>query len=183
MKRYMIIFENLKSDQLIVLYQLQLIYLPLKPYNCLRKKVLTPFKYLKFVTLLIHYSSMSKHHSISDYSRRKPQIMVKDMTLTPDGSYSTWNPGVNQKRSGIYKCNQQKSHVFQGSSFLALGFSRGGKHFNGITLIMTFDFSRISKTNLETSVEYLQRYFLNHPVRFFFWNRLLIDRQTFCFGC
>ena len=102
--------------------------------------------------------------------------MFKDMTLTPDGSYSTWNPGVNQKRSGIYKCNQQKSHVFQGSSFLALGFSRGGKHFNGITLIMTFDFSRISKTNLETSVEYLQRYFLNHPVRFFFLEQTT-DRQ------
>ena len=32
---------------------------------------------------------------------------------------------------------------------------------------MTFKFSRISKTNLEPSVEYLQRYFLNHLTCFF----------------
>ena len=33
---------------------------------------------------------------------------------------------------------------------------------------MTFEFSRISKINLETSVEYLLRYFLNHSAWFFF---------------
>ena len=43
---------------------------------------------------------------------------------------------------------------------------------------MTFEFSRISKTNL-TSVEYLKRHFLNHPTCFF-WNRPLIDRWNFC---
>ena len=32
---------------------------------------------------------------------------------------------------------------------------------------MNFDFPRISKTNLETSVKYLQRNFLNHPACFF----------------
>ena len=49
---------------------------------------------------------------------------------------------------------------------MVLGFSRGLKNFHGITLAMTFDFSRISRTNLETSVEYLQRHFLNHPACF-----------------
>ena len=43
----------------------------------------------------------------------------------------------------------------------------GVAHFYGITLAMNFDFPRISKTNLETSVEYLQRHHLNHPARFF----------------
>ena len=32
---------------------------------------------------------------------------------------------------------------------------------------MTFEFSIVSKTNLGTSVEYLQRHFLNHPAWFF----------------
>ena len=41
---------------------------------------------------------------------------------------------------------------------------------------MNFDFSGISKTNLETSVEYLQRHILNHPACFFFLEQT-IDRQ------
>ena len=43
---------------------------------------------------------------------------------------------------------------------------------------MTFKFSRISKRNLVTSVEYLQRHFLNHPACFFSWNRPKIDRPS-----
>ena len=41
---------------------------------------------------------------------------------------------------------------------------------------MAFDFSRISKTNLETSVEYLQKHFLNQSACFFrisgFWDTM-----------
>ena len=59
---------------------------------------------------------------------------------------------------------------------MALVFSRGVTHLYGTTLAMNFDFSRISKTNLETSVEYLQRHFLNHPACFFFLEQTT-DRQ------
>ena len=40
---------------------------------------------------------------------------------------------------------------------------------------MNFNFPRISKTNLETSVKYLQRHFLNHPA--FFFLKQTNDRQ------
>ena len=60
----------------------------------------------------------------------------------------------------------RSTRTILGVLFLALGFSRDVTHFYGIALAMTFDFSRISKTNLETSVEYLQRHFFNHLVCF-----------------
>ena len=52
----------------------------------------------------------------------------------------------------IRKCvgDQEKSHIASVSLFLTLGFSRGVIHFYVITLAITFNFSRISKTNLET---------------------------------
>ena len=46
------------------------------------------------------------------------------------------------------------------------GLSRGVTHFYESSLAMTFEFFRISKTNL-TSVECLKRHFLNHPACFF----------------
>ena len=46
-------------------------------------------------------------------------------------------------------------------------FPGGFTHFYGTTIAINFDFARISKTNLETSVEYLQSHFLNHPACFF----------------
>ena len=61
----------------------------------------------------------------------------------------------------------KKVTQFRGLFYLALVFSRNVTHFYGFTLAMTFDFSRISKINPETSVEYLQRHFLNHPACFF----------------
>ena len=43
---------------------------------------------------------------------------------------------------------------------------------------MAFDFSRISKTNLENSVEFVQGHFLNHPAYFFSkTDHLYIDRH------
>ena len=69
------------------------------------------------------------------------------------------------KRSGIYKGDQQKRHIF----------------FYGSSLAITFEFSRISKTKL-TSREYLKRYFLNHPACFF-WNTPLVDSWNFCSRC
>ena len=57
----------------------------------------------------------------------------------------------------------KKSH----SLFLAFGFLRGVTHFYGITFAMTYDFSRISKNNIETSAKYFQRHFFNHPAWFF----------------
>ena len=80
------------------------------------------------------------------------------MELTAGGSYTC--------RHGIYKGDQQKSDIVQGSPFLALVYSRSVTQFYGIVLAMTFDFPRISKINLETSVEYLQRHFLNLPACF-----------------
>ena len=46
------------------------------------------------------------------------------------------------------------------------GGSRGVTHFCGSSLALTFEFCRISKTNL-TSVEYLKKHFLNHHACFF----------------
>ena len=61
-------------------------------------------------------------------------------------------------------------------------FGLGGvTHFYGSSLAMTFEFSRISKTNL-ILVEYLKGRFLN-PIACFFWNRPLIDRWIFCSRC
>ena len=72
--------------------------------------------------------------------------------MTAGGSYSMWN----------FLELIRKPHSL-GVPFLALVSSRGVTHFYGITLAMTFDFSRIPKTNLETSVEYFKRHFFNHP--------------------
>ena len=74
------------------------------------------------------------------------------MKLTTGGSHSMWNSWSKyQKRSGIYKGDQQKSHIVQGLPILPWVFSRGVTHFYRSSLAMTFKFSRVSKTNL-TSV-------------------------------
>ena len=65
-----------------------------------------------------------------------------------------------------------------GFPFWVLVFSKGVTNFYGITMAMTFSFSKISKTDLETSVEYLQKHFLNQPTCFFFRNRPPIERKT-----
>ena len=70
------------------------------------------------------------------------------MEITAGGSYSMWN-FLERIRKCV--CDQQKSHIVKGTPFLALVFSRGVTQFYGITLAMTFDFSRISKTSLEIS--------------------------------
>ena len=64
-----------------------------------------------------------------------------------------------------------------GVPFFGLVYSRGVAHFYRITLAMNSDFSRISNTNLETSVEYLQRHFLKPPSCFFFLKQT-IDKHT-----
>ena len=63
------------------------------------------------------------------------------------------------------------------SSFLAKDF-----HFHEITLVVAFDFSRISKTNLETSVEFVQGHFLNHPAYFFSKTDHLYIERHFVLG-
>ena len=63
---------------------------------------------------------------------------------------------------------------FRGSLFWPWYFQEV-LHTYGITLAMNFDFPRISKTNLETSMEYLQRHFLDHPASFFL--EQTIDQQ------
>ena len=74
------------------------------------------------------------------------------------------------KKSEIYKGDQRPGD-----------FSRGVTHFYGSSLVMTFEFSRISKTSL-TSVEYLKRHFLNRHACFF-RNRPLIHRWIFLSRC
>ena len=85
------------------------------------------------------------------------------------------------KRSGICKGHQQKPHIVWGLLFWLGGFSRGITHFYGSSLAMTFEFSRICQTNLN-SVEYLKIHFLKHSVCFF-WNRSLVDRWNFFSKC
>ena len=85
------------------------------------------------------------------------------------------------KRSGICKGHQQKRHIVWGLLFWPGGFSRGITHFYGSSLAMTFEFFRISQTNLN-SVEYLKIHFLKHPACVF-WNRPLIDRWIFFSKC
>ena len=89
------------------------------------------------------------------------------MQMTAGGSYNMQN-FLERMRKGVG--DQQKTHFF------GIGIFKRVAQFYGITVAVNFDFLRISKANLETSVEYLQRHFLNHPARFFFWNRSLIDR-------
>ena len=72
-------------------------------------------------------------------------------------------PGVNQKVCGQLT---KKPHSLE-VPFFGPGIFDKRYTLYGFTLAMTFDFSRISKTNPETSVEYLQRHFLNHPACFF----------------
>ena len=59
---------------------------------------------------------------------------------------------------------------------MALGFSSYVTYFHGSTLAMTFEFSRISKAQLATSVKYFQRHFLNQIACFFFLKQIP-DRQ------
>ena len=99
------------------------------------------------------------------------------MEMTASESYRMWN-FLEWIRKGMG--DQQKSHIVYGSPFLALVFSRGVAHFYGVTLAMNFDCPRVSKTNLETSLEYLQRHFLNRPARFFSGtNQWQTDRPSF----
>ena len=83
--------------------------------------------------------------------------------MTAGGSYSMWN-FLQWIRKDVEFAGMinKKNHIVSGSPFLVLVFSRDVSHFYGITLAMNFDFFRISKTNLETSAEYLQRHFVNH---------------------
>ena len=91
---------------------------------------------------------------------------IEDTELLAGGNYSIWNfqERVKQKRSKYSRGDQQKIiQSFHESSFLALRFSGGITHFYENALACSFVFSRISKTNLETSVGYLRRHVLNHP--------------------
>ena len=94
----------------------------------------------------------------------------EDMELTAGGSYSMWNfLEWIRKQWNIQGWSTKKPHSL-GVPFLIIGSSRGVTHFYGITLNTTFDFSRISKTDLFAKV-FPQPLWL-----FFFWNRSLIDR-------
>ena len=69
--------------------------------------------------------------------------------------------------SEIYKGEQQKRHRIYVSFILACGVFKGCNTLLWkLICYMTFEFSRISRTNL-TPAEYLKRYFLNHHVCFF----------------
>ena len=61
----------------------------------------------------------------------------------------------------------KKGHTVQGSSFFGLGFSRGVTDFCGSKFAMTYKYFRISKTNIETSMEYLQKVFPQSPILLF----------------
>ena len=61
----------------------------------------------------------------------------------------------------------KKATQYRGSLFWPWYFQEV-LHTYGITLAMNFDFPRISKTNLGTPVEYLQRHFHNYPASFLF---------------
>ena len=71
-----------------------------------------------------------------------------------------------EKAGNLQGWSTKKSHSL-GASFLAFEFSKDVTQFYGIILAMTFDLSRISKTNLEISVEYLQSHFHNHSTCIF----------------
>ena len=84
------------------------------------------------------------------------------MELTAGGSYRTWNI-LEKIRKGVGFTRTINQDNFRGPLF-GLGIF---KRCNTLLWNRTcYDFSRISKTNLETSVEYLQRHFFNHLVCF-----------------
>ena len=116
------------------------------------------------------------NHTISE---KIPNNGSEDMELTADGSYSIWN-SLN-KVEKEWNLQGQSTKRFRGLLFWHGRFSNGVAHFYGSSLAMTFEFSRIFKTNL-TSVKYLKRHFLSHPACFFY-NRPQVDRWTFCSMC
>ena len=118
-------------------------------------------------------TTCSSYHSPSILLTQTISVKIKQTI-----GLKTWNRlQVEVIACGISWSELEKALNLQGRStkephslgvlFLLLGFSKGVTHFYGITLVTTFAFSRISKTNLETSVEYLQRHFLSHPACFF----------------
>ena len=81
-----------------------------------------------------------------------------------------------EKKWNLQRWSTKNLHILWFLLIVLGVFKHDITHFYGSTLAMTFEFSRISKTNLETSVEYLQRLFLNHPA--YFPLEQTIDRQT-----
>ena len=132
--------------------------------------------------ILIFYSSIPNilpNHTISEKISKNT---FDYMELTVDGSYSMWNSlSKLEKEWNLKGWSAKMPHGLVVFYFVLEDFPRGVTHFYGSSLAMTFDFSRISKTNL-TSVEYLKKHFINHSttILVFFWNRPLIDRWTFC---
>ena len=129
----------------------------------IRRKVLTLLKYLKVLKSSPVQFLFTTRHSPSFFLNQTVPVKnsnnrFEDMEMTAGGSYNMWN-FLEWIRKFVD--DQQKDHIVKGFPFLALAFSRSVTHFYDLTLAIIFDFFRISKTNPETSVEYLQRRFLN----------------------
>ena len=92
-----------------------------------------------------------------------------------DRSYSVWNSLSTLKKKWNLQGWSTKTPHSLGIFYFDLGVFKGGvAHFYGSSLAMTFEISRISKTNL-TSVECLKRHFLNHHA--YFYLEQTTDRQ------
>ena len=92
-----------------------------------------------------------------------------------DGSYSVWNSlSILEKEWNLQGWSTKTPHSLGIFLYFGLGVFKGCSTLYGSSLAMTFEISRISKTNL-TSVKCLKRHFLDHHA--YFYLEQTTDRQ------
>ena len=116
--------------------------------------------------VLIHYSSYPKHPSGSDYSSKKSETIGlktwKELLVEVITCLISWSE--LERVWNMQGWSTKNSHSLE----VLLVFARGVTCFCGMVLATNFDFPRITKTNLETLMEFLQRHFLRYPACVFF---------------
>ena len=111
-------------------------------------------------TFLIHYSSLLKHPSKSEYFIKKARIIrFEDIELTAGGSYSMWNLlrwiriGVKFKRMVNKKAISFRGPLFWPSDFPGVYINFMGSH-----VLWPSVFPEFPRQNfLETSAEYIYK--------------------------
>ena len=140
--------------------------------------MLTLFKCLKFVKSfaatyssypLLIYAKTSFQIRLFSIFKNIQKNRFEDMELTAGGNYRMWNSLSKLKKEwNLQGGSTETPHSLRVLLFWPAERREGGggglrdvTHFSGSSPAMSFEFSRIYKTNL-TSVENLKRHFLNN---------------------